>query len=105
MRKHHDKQFKLDAIKCRENHPELSVAAVCINLNISQPTLYKWTAEFKNDGDINHRGSGNFSNDLEKENARLRKELQAKEDALRILKKAISMSQTRNPSNIQTSFG
>lgn len=91
MAKHYDKQFKLDAIKYRENHPELSVAAVCRNLNISEPTYYKWSSEYKNDGDINHRGSGNFSNDLEKENARLRKELQAKEDALRILKKAISI--------------
>ena len=78
---------------------------MCRNLNISQPTLYKWTAEFKNDGDINHRGSGNFSNDLEKENARLKREFQAEDDALRILKQAINISQTRNPSNIQTSFG
>lgn len=91
MAKHYDKQFKLDAIKYRQIHPELSVAAVCRNLNISETTYYKWSAEYKNDGDINHRGSGNFSNDLEKENARLRKELQAKEDALRILKKAISI--------------
>ena len=91
MAKHYDKQFKLDAIKYRQTHPELSVAAVCRNLNISEPTYYKWSSEYKNDGDINHRGSGNFSNDLEKENARLRKELQAKEDALRILKKAISI--------------
>lgn len=91
MAKHYDKQFKLDAIKYRKTHPELSVAAVCRNLNISEPTYYKWSAEYKNDGDINHRGSGNYSNDLEKENARLRKELQAKEDALRILKKAISI--------------
>jgi transposase len=91
MAKHYDKQFKLDAIKYRQTHPELSVAAVCRNLNISEPTYYKWSSEYKNDGDINHRGSGNFSNDLEKGNARLRKELQAKEDALRILKKAISI--------------
>lgn len=55
---------------------------MCRNLNISEPTYYKWSAEYKNDADINHKGSGNFSNDLEKENARLRKELQAKEDGL-----------------------
>lgn len=64
---------------------------MCRNLNILKPTYYKWSAEYKNEGDINHRDSGNFSNDLEKENVRLRKELQAKEDALRILKKAISI--------------
>ena len=61
MAKHYDKQFKLDAIKYRQTHPELSVAAVCRNLNISEATYYKWSAEYKNDGDINHRGSGNFS--------------------------------------------
>ena len=82
MAKHYDKQFKLDAIKYRQTHPELSVAAVCRNLNISEPTYYKWSSEYKNDGDINHRGSGNFSNDLEKGNARLRKELQLKKTRL-----------------------
>ena len=91
MAKHYDKQFKLDAIKYRKSHPELSVSAVCRNLNISEPTFYKWSAEFKTEGDVDHRGSGNYSSDIEKENARLRRELQTKEDALRILKKAISI--------------
>jgi len=57
MAKQYDKQFKLDAIKYQQTHPELSVSAVCRNLNISKPTYYKWSAEYKNDGDINHRGS------------------------------------------------
>ena len=91
MAKQYDKQFKLDAIKYRETHPELSVSAVCRNLGISDATFYKWSQEFKTQGDINHRGSGNLSSDLEKENAKLRRELQAKDDALRILKKAIGI--------------
>ena len=92
MKKQYTKQFKMDAIKYRNDHPELSNAAVCRNLAVSEATFYKWTKQVKeNNGDINHRGSGNFSSDLEKENARLKKELAAKEDALRILKKAISI--------------
>lgn len=92
MKKQYTKQFKMDAIKYRNDHPELSNAAVCRNLDVSEATFYKWPKQVKeNNGDINHRGSGNFSSDLEKENARLKKELAAKEDALRILKKAISI--------------
>lgn len=45
----------------------------------------------KNDGVVNHRGSGNFSSDAEKEIAKLRKELKDKDDAIEILKKAISI--------------
>lgn len=92
MAKHYDKQFKLDAIKYREDHPELTVAAVCRNLGISQPTYYLWLKEFKeNDGEIEQRGSGNYSSDLEKENVRLKRELKSQKDALEILKKAIGI--------------
>jgi transposase len=92
MAQHYDKQFKLDAIKYREDHPELTIAAVCRNLGISQPTFYIWLRQFKeNDGEIEHRGSGNYSSDLEKENAQLKKELKAQKDALEILKKAIGI--------------
>ena len=90
MAKHYDKEFKLDAMKYREDHPELTVAAVCRNLGISQPTYYLWLKEFKeNDGEIEQRGSGNYSSDLEKENAQLKRELKSQKDALEILKKAI----------------
>ena len=92
MKKQYTKQFKMDAIKYRNDHPELSNAAVCRNLDVSEATFYKWAKQVKeNNGDINHRGSGNFSSDLEKENARLKKELASKEDALRSLRKAISI--------------
>lgn len=43
------------------------------------------------DGKITTRGSGNYESDEAKEIARLKQELKAKEDALRILKKAIGI--------------
>jgi transposase len=91
MARQYDKEFKLSAIKYRKDHPELTVSAVCRNLGISEPTYYKWANEFKTHEDLTIRGSGNHMSDEAKEIARLKKELQAKEDALRILKKAISI--------------
>ena len=92
MAHNYDKQFKLDAMKYREDHPELTNVAVCRNLGISEPTFYKWQKAFKdNDGEIEHRGSGNYSSDLEKENAQLKRELKSQKDALEILKKAIGI--------------
>ena len=40
---------------------------------------------------MQHVGSGNYASDLEKENARLKRELKAHEDALNILKKAMGI--------------
>jgi transposase len=44
-----------------------------------------------NDGTVPTRGSGNYASDVEKENARLRKELRDTQDALDVLKKAIGI--------------
>jgi len=45
----------------------------------------------QNDGTVVSRGSGNYSSDEAKENARLRRQLRDAEDALEVLKKAISI--------------
>lgn len=45
----------------------------------------------KSDGIVETRGSGNYASDEAKEIARLKRELRDKEDALEILKKAISI--------------
>ena len=66
--KQHDKQFKLDALKYVREHPD-----------------------HENDGDIPTRGSGNYSSDEQKEIARLKRELRDAQDALDVLKKAISI--------------
>ena len=90
--KQHDKQFKLDAIKYVNEHPDLTQEECCKNLGIGVSTLSKWKRQFlNNDGDIPVRGSGNYSSDEQKEIARLKRELRDAQDALDVLKKAIGI--------------
>lgn len=92
MAKQYDEQFKHNALQYRQDHPELSVAAVCRNLGISSATFYKWQQPAKrNDGEIYHRGSGNMKSDEAKEIVRLRRKLKNRDDALMILKKAMGI--------------
>ncbi len=88
----HTKQFKLDAINYRKEHPDLTQAEVAKNLGIGVSTLARWEAQFRDcDGDIPVRGSGNYESDEAKEIARLKRELRDAQDALDVLKKAIGI--------------
>jgi transposase len=89
--KQFDAGFKQDAVNYYHSSGKTG-EQVAKELKIAKSTLSKWirTAQ-DNGGTVNHRGSGNFSSDLEKENARLKKELRDSQDALEILKKAISI--------------
>lgn len=90
--KQHTKQFKLDAVNYRKEHPDLTQVECAKNLGIGTSTLARWENQFKdNDGDIPTRGSGNYSSDEAKEIARLKRELRDAQDALDVLKKAISI--------------
>ena len=90
--KHHTKQFKLDAVAYRKEHPDLNQVECAKNLGIGVTTLSRWEAQFKeNDGDIPVRGSGNYASEEAKEIARLKRELRDTQDALDVLKKAISI--------------
>ena len=91
MAKHYDKQFKLDAVQYFLDHKDLGLQGCASNLGISQQTLSRWKKELKETGDIECRGSGNFSSDQEKEIAKLKRELRDTQDALDVLKKAISI--------------
>ncbi len=85
----HDKQFKLNALKYVQEHPDLTQIECCKNLGISITTLARWKAEYEeNDGEMPYRGSGNYSSDEQKEIARLQRELRDTQDALDVLKKA-----------------
>lgn len=90
--KQHNKQFKLDAVKYVKEHPDLTQTECAKNLGIGVSTLGKWLALYRdNNGDVPTRGSGNFASDEQKEIARLKKELRDAQDALEVLKKAISI--------------
>lgn len=84
-------EFKQDAVEYYYSSGK-SIKDAASDLKVSQSALNNWIQNAKkNDGVINHRGSGNYSSDAEKEIARLKKELRDKEDALQILKKAINI--------------
>lgn len=88
----HDKEFKLNAVKYLEEHPDLTLRQCAKNLGIGASTLTHWRQQFRiNDGDIPVRGSGNYASDAKKEIARLKRELRDANDALDVLKKAISI--------------
>lgn len=90
--KQHSKQFKLDSVNYRKEHPDLTQVECAKNLGIGVSTLARWEAQFRDhDGDIPVRGSGNYESDEAKEIARLKRELRDAQDALDVLKKAISI--------------
>ena len=73
---HHTKQFKLDAVNYRKEHPDLTQAECAKNLGIGVSTLARWEAQFRdNDGDIPTIGSGCYESEEQKEIARLKREL------------------------------
>lgn len=89
--KQYDATFKQDAVNYYYSSGK-SMKQAANDLKIATSTLSKWASSADtNDGIVNHRGSGNYSSDSEKEIARLRKELKDHKDALEILKKAISI--------------
>ena len=88
----HSKQFKLDAVNYRREHPDLTQVECAKNLGIGVSTLARWETQFRdNNGDIPVRGSGNYKSDEAKEIARLKRELRDAQDALDVLKKAIGI--------------
>ena len=92
MAKQYTKEFKEDAVKYFYDHKDLGVTKCAKNLGISKSALSTWKREFEeHNGEVPTRGRGNYESDEAKENARLRKELRDTQDALEILKKAISI--------------
>ena len=90
--KRYSQQFKNDAVQYRKDHPEMTLIDTANHLGVSESALKHWSASAKqNDGDVISRGSGNYSSDEAKEITRLRRQLRDAEDALEILKKAITI--------------
>ena len=90
--KQHSQQFKQDAVKYVQEHPDLTLAECARNLGIGLSTQSRWRQQYAaNDGTVPARGSGNYASDEQKEIARLKRELRDTQDALDVLKKAISI--------------
>ena len=88
----HDKEFKLNALKYVQEHPDLTQEECCKNLGIGLSSLSRWKAQYiEHDGNIPVRGSGNHASDEQKEIARLKRELRDAQAALDVLKKAIGI--------------
>ena len=91
-RKQRTKQFKLDAINYLKEHPDLTQLQCAKNLGIGISTLARWESQYRNnDGDIPVIGSSNYESEVQRENARLKRELRDTQDALDVLKKAIGI--------------
>ena len=41
-----DKQFKLDAVQYRKDHPELTFQQVADNLGVSNSSIHRWCKQF-----------------------------------------------------------
>lgn len=92
MAKQQTQQFKEDAVRYYNDHSELGVKGCAANLGVGNSTLSKWLKVAReHSGAVQTRGSGNYSSDTEKENARLKRELRDAKDALDVLKKAINI--------------
>lgn len=90
--KQHNQQFKEEAVRYVKEHPDITLEQCAHNLGIGLSTLSRWRKQYAdNGGTIPTRGSGNYSSDEAKEIARLKRKLRDAEDALDVLKKAISI--------------
>lgn len=88
----HSQQFKDDAVKYVKEHPDITLEECAKNLGIGLSTLSRWRKQYAdNNGTVPTRGSGNYASDEAKEIARLKRELRTTQDALEVLKKAISI--------------
>ncbi len=90
MRKKFDKEFKKKAVEL--SYARGNATEIAEELGIERALLYRWRKEFKHYDKNSFPGHGNPKmTDLERENARLQKELRDARMERDILKKAISI--------------
>lgn len=87
MTKKYDREFKLQTVRLikEEGKP---VAQVSREMGLHENTIYRWLAEFKQDGQNAFPGSGQLKPD-DKELRDLKKRLRDLEEENEILKKAM----------------
>ena len=90
--KTYTKEFKQDAINYVESHPAMTMETAANYLNMPKETLYGWVKAYRRQqrAGSNEPLTGPMT-DEEKEIARLKRELRDAQDAVEILKKAISI--------------
>ncbi len=91
MARYYSKEFKQDALRYKEEHPEMKYNEVAEKLGVPVGTFYGWVKqERKKERPDAYDEKGNQTEE-EKEILRLRRELRDTKDALEILKKAINI--------------
>lgn len=88
QRARYSKEFKLEAVRLLEL-AEKPASQLAAELGIRRNQLYKWQAELSNKGrEVAFQGSGRPANDMQAENARLKRELAKVTEERDIIKKA-----------------
>ena len=74
--KQYSQQFEEDAIRYKEDHPEVTIRKAADNLGVSESALKAQMKAAKDkEGSVPTREAGNYSGDEAKEIARLQQEL------------------------------
>lgn len=88
----YDQAFKEQVVQYMLDHPQTSYTKASRKFGCHPTTISGWMKQYHQNGDqVIIRGSGNYTSDEAKEIARLKKELKDSQDALEVLKNAISM--------------
>ena len=105
-RKQHTKQFKLDAINYRKEHPDFTQLQCSKNLGIGISTLARWESQYRNnDGDIPIIGSGNYESDEQREIAWTLADTMEVSTVIKTIEKAKAIRNTDLPLIIHTYRG
>lgn len=85
-------EFKLGVVKYALDHPDETNVEIGKRFGIHDKNVANWKKRYKEtSGEVEGRGSGNYSSEEAKEIARLKRELKNTQDALEVLKKAIGI--------------
>lgn len=92
MTKHYTDEFRHDAVQYYlDNKNHITIKEAANSLGVGKSTLLKWIKQFRETGDTNSRGSGNYASDKDKEMAKLKRQLRDAQGAIEVLKKAIGI--------------
>ena len=89
-------EFKQEAVRLTQQ-PGVSIAQIAKELGVSEHSLYTWRSKAKEQGELAFPGNGRVAlTEEQKENLRLRKELERVKQERDILKKAVGFFAKEN---------